>query len=160
MDNINWENYIEKTENGYKIEDYAFEYRYDIKNIVIPDYITSIGNNTFFNCRNLTSITIPNSVTSIGENAFDSCQSLTNITIPNRVTFIREYTFHDCKSLISITIPDSITMIGKYAFSGCSGLTSIKYKNYIAKKKRSNDSEYWEIKESITSKLKNLFRIR
>ena len=35
MFNIDWPKYIEKTENGYKIKDDAFQYRDDIKNIVI-----------------------------------------------------------------------------------------------------------------------------
>ena len=36
-----------------------------IKDYIIPSSITSIGNRTFYECKNLTSIDIPNSVTSI-----------------------------------------------------------------------------------------------
>ncbi len=39
-------------------------------------------------CDGLTSVTIPNSVTSIGDEAFYDCTSLTNVTIPNSVTSI------------------------------------------------------------------------
>ncbi len=35
--------------------------------------VTTIGDNTFKNCSNLTSVTIPNSVTAIGEYAFYGC---------------------------------------------------------------------------------------
>lgn len=35
--------------------------------------VTTIGDNTFKKCSNLTSVTIPNSVTAIGEDAFRGC---------------------------------------------------------------------------------------
>ena len=42
----------------------------EIKDLVIPDGVTSIGNLSFYRCSGLTSVTIPNSVTSIGKSAF------------------------------------------------------------------------------------------
>jgi hypothetical protein len=45
----------------------------EIKDLVIPDGITSIGYNAFKNCSSITSVTIPNSVTSIGAGAFREC---------------------------------------------------------------------------------------
>ena len=50
--------------------------RKSIKKAVIPDGVTCIGDNAFWNCENLTNITIPDSVTSIGDNAFDGCINL------------------------------------------------------------------------------------
>ena len=45
----------------------------EIKDLVIPNSVTSIGNSAFEYCTGLTSVTIPNSVTSIGDGAFYGC---------------------------------------------------------------------------------------
>ena len=56
------------------------------KEIYIGDRVTSISQNTFSNCTNLTTITIPSSVESIGENAFSGCTSLND----NSIVFIEK----------------------------------------------------------------------
>ena len=113
-----------------------------VTEIVIPDYVTSIGYSAFSGCSSLTSVTIPTfairyipktnlqtvvitSGDTIGEKAFEDCSSLTSITIGNSVTRIGESAFVGCSSLTSITIPDSVTSIGSGAFYNCSGLTSV-----------------------------------
>ena len=88
--------------------------------------VTSIGNEAFWACRDLTSITIPNSVTSIGWHAFENCSGLTSIITPNSVTSIGGYAFQGCSSLTSVIIGNSVTSIEYYVFSGCTSLTSIK----------------------------------
>ena len=67
---------------------------------------------------------IPNSVTTIGEDAFYGCYDLVSITIPNSVTSIRSAAFGH-SGLISATIPNSVTFIGANSFSGSSGLEQI-----------------------------------
>ncbi len=64
-------------------------------------------------------------VTSIGEQAFYSCSEVTSLILPDSVITIGNGAFAICSSLTSINIPDSVTTIGEGAFQGCSGLTSI-----------------------------------
>ena len=73
-------------------------------NTHIPNSVTSIGNNAFYNCFTLTSVTIPNSVTSIGDYAFSSCTGLTSIKISNNVTNIGGKAFKDCTGLKKVIV--------------------------------------------------------
>ena len=103
----------------------------EVKDLVIPNSVTSIGNWVFSGCSGLTSITIPNSVTSIGDYAFYNCSGLTSVTIPNSVTSIGWGAFSGCSGLTSVTIPNSVTSIGLSAFYECSGLTSVTIPNSV-----------------------------
>jgi hypothetical protein len=120
---------------------------------------TSIGKSTFSGCP-LTSITIPNCITSIESDAFYQCRSLTAINvasannsftaengvlynknkttlicypggkpgsfnIPESVTSIGDYAFSWCTDLTGVTISNGVTSIGEKAFSYCTNLTSI-----------------------------------
>lgn len=86
--------------------------------------VTTIGHAAFFNSA-VTSVTIPDSVTSISDDAFINCPQLTNISIPNSVTYIGFFAFGSCTSLKSITLPSSLRSISGALFSGCSQLTTI-----------------------------------
>ena len=97
----------------------------------IPDSVTSIGDDAFRVCDNLTSVTISDSVTSIGDYAFSRCDGLTSVTIPDSVTSIGEKVFINCDSLTSVTISGSITSIGKGVFNGCESLTSVIIPNSV-----------------------------
>ena len=101
----------------------------DCVNYIIPNSVTSIGDDAFSGCESLQSVTIPNSVTSIGYEAFSRCTSLQCVTIPNSVKSIGIGAFSGCESLQSVTIPNSVTSIGDGAFSRCESLQSITIPN-------------------------------
>ena len=123
----------------------------EIKELVIPAGVTSIGWYAFSGCSGLTSVSIPNSVSSIGSYAFSSCSGLTSVSIPNSVSSIGSSAFDGCSGLTSITIGNSVTNISSNAFDGCSGLTSITWnaKNYPAFSSASS-SPFCNIRTQIT----------
>ena len=123
-----------------------------ITEVVIPDYVTSIGKYAFSDCSGFASITIPDIVNSIGIGAFENCSGLTSIVILDSVTSIGDSAFENCSGLTSViwnaenctkagssynpifgnsnnltavTIGDNVKTIPSYAFYNCSGLTSI-----------------------------------
>ena len=69
--------------------------------------------------------TLPPSVTTIENNAFYECNQLTDITIPEGVTTIFSLAFAYSQNLPDITIPASVTQLSSDAFIGCSGLENI-----------------------------------
>lgn len=108
------------------ISSYGFQSCPELTSVVIPDSVTSLGENMFIDCLKLTSVKIGSGVKSIGEAAFAKCTGLTSITIPDSVTSIGKNAFYGCSGLTSIVIPNSVTSIGDYAFSECTGLTSVE----------------------------------
>jgi len=55
--------------------------------LIIPDNVTSIGNNAFYGCEPLTSVTIGKSVTKIGINSFNGCMNI--VEVVNNSTHIK-----------------------------------------------------------------------
>ena len=63
------------------------------RNTTIPNSVTTIGEEAFYDCYNIGSIVIPNSVTSIGKRAFFN-STLRFLTIGNSVTNIGDDAFY------------------------------------------------------------------
>ncbi len=95
----------------------------------MPDY-SSDNRSPFYNDTSIKNVIIEEGVTSVGNSAFEGCQSLASVTIPDSVTGIGDYAFSDCDILTSITIPDTVTSISEYAFNSCDSLTDVYYNGY------------------------------
>ena len=105
-----------------------FLFRYEENELRLSFRVVSIGESAFskYLCSSsLKEIIIPDSVTSIREGSFERCRSLARIDIPESVTTIGGKAFKDCESLKEIIIPGSVTSIGMGAFSGCGVLEEI-----------------------------------
>ena len=136
------------------IGNFAFSDCTSLTNITIPNSVTSIGDYAFWYC-NLKNITIPNGVTSIGYSAFYRCTSLTNITIPNSVTSIGDFAFNECTSLTNIAIPDSVTSIGDHAFYKCDSLSVLCKSNSYAEQYAKENNIKYVIDDSVPT-IKNV----
>lgn len=101
--------------------------------IYLPNSVTSIGQNAFSGCCQLTAVKLPNSLTEIKDYAFSACEKLISINLPNNVSIIGEGAFNSCKSIVDITIPNGITTINKSAFSNCSNLIHVNIPNSVSK---------------------------
>jgi len=96
-----------------------------VTSFVIENGVTSIGNFSCYQLKNLKSVTIPNSVTKIGYGAFSGCTGLTSITIPNSVISISGKAFNGCPALTSIAVPNKLEDVGDSVFAGRIDITSI-----------------------------------
>ena len=92
----------------------------------VPTKVTTIANNAFLNCSNLTSVVLPDGVTSIGESAFQGCSSLASINMPASLTTIGDNAFYEARALSSkIVIPSGVLTIGASAFQFCTSLNNV-----------------------------------
>lgn len=116
--------------------------------------VTSIGDEAFCDCIDITSISIPSSVRERGIDAFFGCEGIkevfidvvkahlsesivknicknskqkVSLTIGNSVTGIGSSAFKDLENLVSVTIGNSVKSIGSEAFRNCIGLTSVTF---------------------------------
>ncbi len=105
-----------------------YDIREQITSLVIDERITTIGDDAFNGCVNLTgSLPLHEGITWIGIQAFKDCSNLTGpLAIPASVATIRTGAFENCSGLTGdLIIPEKVTNISGYTFSGCSGLNGI-----------------------------------
>ena len=122
---------------GYILKSIAFNNCTSLTNVIIPNYIHTIGPGAFAGCSALTNINLSENVYSIGRQAFEGCTSLTEINLPNDITIIKPYTFKDCTSLKNVNISTNNTFIIEYgAFINCSALEINIPKNVISIKEQ------------------------
>lgn len=63
-----------------------------------------IGDRAFYGCTGLRDVTLPDSVTSIGRQAFFGCKNLTRIRLPFGLKYIDRSAFENCTSLSCIFV--------------------------------------------------------
>lgn len=98
------------------------EYRYIIKNIVMSDRITTIGDGVFADCDSLEKVVIAEGVEKIGKRAFSGCENLKKVVFGEGVKKIEYRAFYECDALENIMISDGAEEIGEEAFRECNNL--------------------------------------
>ena len=108
----------------------------EVRDLVIPDSVTTIKAYTFHGCTGFRSLFIPAFVTDISYSAFDMCGGLTSIQVEEGNTVFDSR--GNCNAVIKTSkkelwigcentvIPSSVNTIGYCAFSGRTGITSME----------------------------------
>lgn len=97
----------------------------DAKRYAVPDGVTVIGEQAFFECENLEEICFPESLTEIEAYSMNGCTSLREIILPDGVLSIGQFAFTRCDLLTEIVIPGSVVRIEGNPFAGCASLERI-----------------------------------
>ena len=103
----------------------AFAYSSALKVIHLPEGLTDILSQTFYECNNLEEISLPTTVSTIEGGAFAYCSKLKSIVIPEGVTVLKSETFMGCGSLESVLLPSTLQSIEAFCFFNCQALKSI-----------------------------------
>lgn len=94
--------------------------------VTLPDTLTTVQAAAFYDCNGLTAITFPDGVTTIGATALCRCTSLTEITLSAGLTKLETGLFSDCTALKTLTIPTGVTEVASAAFWNCTALYSFE----------------------------------
>lgn len=123
----------------------------------IPNSITSIGRNAFWNCQKIHKIILNENLQKLGYNPFASCVNLSiysnslNFIVEDGILYNKDKTQIICATNIRakkpIKIPNSVTTIGRGAFSGCKDLQKIDFNKvkFIYKSAFTNCTKLTEI---------------
>ena len=130
--------------NGSESDSPWYPYASEITAVVVEEGVTTIGEDAFYWCENLTDLTLPSTLVSIGHGAFGYCSiaevdlpeglltlagfngnPITEVVIPDSVTTIDDNTFTECSELTSVILPSSLEYLGTRAFSSCINLSQI-----------------------------------
>ena len=106
-----------------EIERNAF-FETGLRNIQLPEKLTLIGGGAFCNCKNLKQVQLPPQLKELGEGAFFNCENLAQIKLPSQLNKLGTDAFRDCTSLDKIDIPAGLKQIESATFCN-TGLTSV-----------------------------------
>lgn len=106
-----------------EIERNAF-FETGLRNIQLPEKLTLIGGGAFCNCKNLKQVQLPPQLKELGDGAFFNCENLTQIQLPAQLNKLGTDAFRNCTSLDKIDIPAGLKQIESATFRN-TGLTSV-----------------------------------
>lgn len=122
----------------------------DVPELVLPSTLTTIDDYAFAFYLNVKDVQIPYGVTTIGNNAFSDCHKIENVVLPGTVKKIGNCAFFVCDSLKSITIPTSVTEIGTSLARSYSGVSIFGYTGSTAESyAKENNYAFYSLSASV-----------
>ncbi len=141
---------LELPQGMEEIGEFSFA-RSSLREVLIPEGVTSIGYGAFYHCDQLTQVRLPGTITHIAPKAFEHTGwvqqfyetgnsdflvagdgilmaykgSAANVEIPEGIRQIGPEVFQGHGEITSVSMPESLEIIGEAAFADCTGLTEI-----------------------------------
>lgn len=130
----------------------AFAQNNVLASIIIPESVSSISGNAFYNCKNLTNVSISKSTTNVGNGVFFGCdkllqkeggvyyvdkwavdcdESVTSVTLRSNTVGIANSAFFNCNSLTNVVMPEGVVSICSGAFYNCVSLKNVNIPNSV-----------------------------
>lgn len=143
-----------------ELESSIFSGRTNLRSIIIPETVKTIGYRAFENCFALEEVALPSGLESIGDYAFVDCHHLKHINLGNKVNTIGGSAFSECYELQDVSISDHVQVIDSFAFKNCreltrfiipNGVNRIGFSAFVACSKL----EYLFIPASVTTIMEN-----
>lgn len=99
-----------------------------LKKVIINNVVTELPNYCFQSCYNLERITFGTALESIGVSCFYNCNSITTIDLSKtKVETIKDEAFQYCYKLNSVKLPDSIITLGDSCFYEDNALENVTF---------------------------------
>ena len=100
------------------------------ENIVLPENyrgvpVTEIESGAFYNAKQLKSVIIPNSVKTLGNGCFETCGNLRAVAIGSGIKTIPYSSFKYCSSLERVVIGSNVKSVMNSAFYKCKAIESV-----------------------------------
>lgn len=141
-------NLTEQTELA-SLGNYAFAAT-RLKNVTLPDQISSIGWGVFQDCNELESINVPTGIDYVPYDYCEGSEKLRTVQMHDGIRTIRHDAFYGCDSLQDIVLNDQIISIEYNAFNGCQKLALTKLPDALTSIEYSAFSGTTSIKGTLT----------
>eukprot|EP00980_Cylindrotheca_fusiformis_P015237 scaffold4230_cov94-Cylindrotheca_fusiformis.AAC.4 len=135
----------------------AFELRYALVQVQLPETLARIGEAAFCHCHQLNGVQFVSNastetsssstqlledgllvfperaVLQVGDRGFSYCHSLLKVIVSSVSTILCQGAFRDCYRLVSVWLPDGFQMIEKDLLSGCNELSTVRIPSSVVK---------------------------
>ncbi len=107
-------------------KDGLFQFRGNAEHCVVPDYVTGVDANSFYDCGALKTLSLHDGVRHIGDYSFKLCYSLRELILPKEVDFFGKGVFQQCNKLKTIRLPLGTRVIDPGMFVCCESLKRLE----------------------------------